>query len=53
MKDFTGKPQINKKSKSIKRKLGDLLDWKERQDLKREQECKKKIANENDEMEKL
>jgi hypothetical protein len=53
MKEFTGKPKINKKSKSIKRKVGDLLDWKEKQDLRREQECKKKIANENDEMEKL
>lgn len=36
MKDFTGKPEINKKSKSIKRKVEDLLEWKEKQEAKRE-----------------
>ena len=30
MKNFTGKPKINKKSKSIKRKVEDLLEWKDR-----------------------
>ena len=38
MKGFTGKPQINKKSKSLKRKVDDLLTWKENQDKKREEE---------------
>lgn len=36
MKDFTGKPTINEKSKSIKRKVEDLLEWKEKQESKRE-----------------
>lgn len=29
MKEFTGKPKINKKSRSISRKVDDLLEWKE------------------------
>jgi hypothetical protein len=36
MQGFTGKPIINKKSKSLKRKVDDLLDWKEKQEKKRE-----------------
>lgn len=27
MKEYTGKPEINKKSKQIKRNLDDLLNW--------------------------
>jgi len=30
MNGFTGKPRINKKSKSMKRGVDDLLDWKDR-----------------------
>lgn len=29
MQGFTGKPIINKKSKSIKRKVDDLMNWKD------------------------
>lgn len=29
MQGFTGKPQINKKSQLIKRKVDDLIEWKE------------------------
>lgn len=32
LKGFTGKPEINKRSKSIKRKVDDLMEWGE--DLK-------------------
>ncbi len=29
MQGFTGRPQINKKSQSIKRKVDDLIEWKD------------------------
>lgn len=29
MQGFTGKPEINKKSKTINRKVDDLMDWKQ------------------------
>jgi hypothetical protein len=38
MQGFTGKPQINKKSQMIKRKVDDLMEWKELQEKKREGE---------------
>jgi hypothetical protein len=38
MKDFTGKPEINKKSQQIKRNVYDLMDWKHKQDSKLEDE---------------
>lgn len=53
MKDFTGKPEINSKSKSIVRKVDDLLDWKEKQELKREKEIKKKNEQELIEIDKI
>jgi hypothetical protein len=30
LEGFTGKPEINKKSVSISRKVDDLLEWKEK-----------------------
>jgi hypothetical protein len=30
MKEFTGRPEINPKSKSIVRKIDDLLEWKDK-----------------------
>ena len=28
MKEFTGKPRINRKSKNLKRSINDLYNWK-------------------------
>lgn len=51
MKGFTGKPIINKKSQSITRKIDDLMDWKEKQELKRQEEQNRKLQKENNELE--
>ena len=53
MEGFTGKPEINKKSKQINRKLDDLIEWKQTQQAKREQELQKKLLKENREIEKM
>lgn len=53
MKNCTGKPVINKKSKSIKRKVTDLLEWKETLTKKKEEEQKKKDEVEYQEIEKF
>ncbi len=46
MEGFTGKPLINKKSQMIKRKVDDLIEWKDVQSKKREGEQQKKIQME-------
>ena len=42
MQGFTGKPQINKKSQGIKRKVDDLIEWREVQEKKRQEEWQRK-----------
>lgn len=46
MKEYTGRPKINKKSKSITRNVDDLLDWKDKQEKKIEVKKKKKLEQE-------
>ncbi|CDW76572.1 UNKNOWN [Stylonychia lemnae] len=53
LQGFTGKPQINKKSQMIKRKVDDLIEWKDVQDKKREEELKKKAHVENQEIQQF
>ena len=53
MQGFTGKPAINKKSKSLKRKVDDLLQWKEQQERKREEEWQRKRDVEMREIEQM
>lgn len=50
LQGFTGKPIINKKSKSLKRKVDDLLEWKGMQEKKREQLHKRKELLEYEEV---
>ena len=45
MEGFTGKPNINERSKSIKRKVDDLIEWGANIHQKREQEQKKRMNN--------
>lgn len=53
MEGFTGKPQINKKSQMIKRKVDDLIEWKDTQERKREGELQKKMEQESQAMREM
>jgi len=49
MEGFTGRPQINRKSKSITRKIDDLYNWKQNVDKKCEYERNLKRLQEEQE----
>ena len=53
MEGFTGKPEINVQSKSLKRRVDDLLEWKEHQLKRREDEQQKKQMIEWQEIQQL
>jgi hypothetical protein len=53
MEGFTGRPEINKKSKSINRKIDDLYEWKQSLDRKNEFERQLKRYIEDKEFKKM
>jgi hypothetical protein len=52
MEGFTGKPNINERSKSIKRRVDDLIEWGANLNQKREIEQKKRVILEKEEIKK-
>lgn len=53
LQGFTGKPKINKKSQSIKRRVDDLIQWKDDTQKRKEELHQKKQLNEYEELKKL
>jgi len=53
MKGFTGKPKINRKSRSIKRGVDDLYSWKNQAERKREGEIQMKELQQQIEIQRM
>eukprot|EP00347_Sterkiella_histriomuscorum_P006370 403353019 len=53
MDGFTGKPQINKNSQSIRRRVDDLIQWKMEKEKRRDEESKRRQIIEYQQMLKM
>ena len=50
LRDFTGKPEINEKSKDIQRGVNDLMEWKAKTEKKKEDFINKRAVQEQTEI---